>query len=158
SGPSSHTGRRAAEAARAPGRQGDRPDTYRGAIIASFADVEKALNSIRGLAQQRYWHEEDLKPAQPAFRIAQSRYPEGAEDLLAVLETQRTLYPAQDVSVQLRLARVQARIALYKALGGGWQVRCAGFRHALPQTCALPPSTPTSRPAMHRLSSHARDS
>ncbi|RMW03894.1 TolC family protein, partial [Pseudomonas coronafaciens] len=61
--------------------------------------------------------------AQAAFRIAQSRYEAGAEGLLTVLETQRTLYLAQDASVQLRLARLQASIALYKALGGGWQVR-----------------------------------
>jgi len=37
------------------------------------------------------------------------------------LETQRTLYAAQDQHAQLRLSRVQASIALYKALGGGWQ-------------------------------------
>jgi len=44
----------------------------------------------------------------------------GAEDLLTVLETQRTLYAAQDQNVQLRLSRLQSSIALYKALGGGW--------------------------------------
>ena len=44
----------------------------------------------------------------------------GAEDLLTVLETQRTLYDAQDQNVLLRLSRLQASIALYKALGGGW--------------------------------------
>lgn len=43
--------------------------------------------------------------------------------LLTVLETQRTLYQAQDRNVQLRVARLQASIALYKALGGGWQVQ-----------------------------------
>ncbi|SFW19498.1 efflux transporter outer membrane subunit [Pseudomonas sp. NFACC10-1] len=122
-GPIFNNGRLAAERDKATARQEELLETYRGAIIDSFADVEKALNSIRGLDQQRYWHEEELKQAQTAFRIAQSRYQEGAEDLLTVLETQRTLYQAQDVSVQLRLARVQASIALYKALGGGWQVR-----------------------------------
>ncbi|MEX5570446.1 efflux transporter outer membrane subunit [Pseudomonas syringae] len=122
-GPIFNNGRLAAERDKATARQEELLETYRGAIINSFADVEKALNSIRGLDQQRYWHEEELKQAQTAFRIAQSRYQEGAEDLLTVLETQRTLYLAQDVSVQLRLARLQASIALYKALGGGWQVR-----------------------------------
>ncbi|PBP31789.1 efflux transporter outer membrane subunit [Pseudomonas syringae] len=122
-GPIFNNGRLAAERDKATARQEELLETYRGAIIDSFADVEKALNSIHGLDQQRYWHEEELKQAQTAFRIAQSRYQEGAEDLLTVLETQRTLYQAQDVSVQLRLARVQASIALYKALGGGWQVR-----------------------------------
>lgn len=122
-GPIFNNGRLAAERDKATARQEELLETYRGAIINSFADVEKALNSIHGLDQQRYWHEEELKQAQTAFRIAQSRYQEGAEDLLTVLETQRTLYLAQDVSVQLRLARLQASIALYKALGGGWQVR-----------------------------------
>ncbi|MDC3743155.1 efflux transporter outer membrane subunit [Pseudomonas syringae pv. syringae] len=122
-GPIFNNGRLAAERDKATARQEELLETYRGAIINSLADVEKALNSIRGLDQQRYWHEEELKQAQSAFRIAQSRYQEGAEDLLTVLETQRTLYLAQDVSVQLRLARLQASIALYKALGGGWQVR-----------------------------------
>ncbi|QQQ52475.1 efflux transporter outer membrane subunit [Pseudomonas syringae] len=121
-GPIFNNGRLAAERDKATARQEELLETYRGAIINSFADVEKALNSIHGLDQQRYWHEEELKQAQTAFRIAQSRYQEGAEDLLTVLETQRTLYQAQDVSVQLRLARLQASIALYKALGGGWQV------------------------------------
>ncbi|PBP94238.1 efflux transporter outer membrane subunit [Pseudomonas congelans] len=122
-GPIFNNGRLAAERDKATARKEELLETYRGAIINSFADVEKALNSIRGLDQQRYWHEEELKQAQTAFRIAQSRYQEGAEDLLTVLETQRTLYQAQDISVQLRLARLQASIALYKALGGGWQVR-----------------------------------
>ncbi|WP_259643297.1 efflux transporter outer membrane subunit, partial [Pseudomonas syringae] len=121
-GPIFNNGRLAAERDKATARQEELLETYRGAIINSFADVEKALNSIGGLDQQRYWHEEELKQAQTAFRIAQSRYQEGAEDLLTVLETQRTLYLAQDVSVQLRLARLQASIALYKALGGSWQV------------------------------------
>ncbi|MCV4288638.1 efflux transporter outer membrane subunit [Pseudomonas capsici] len=119
-GPIFNNGRLSAERDKATARQEELLETYRGAIINSFADVEKALNSISGLDQQRYWHDEELKQAQTAFRIAQSRYEAGAEDLLTVLETQRTLYQAQDVSVQLRLSRVQASIALYKALGGGW--------------------------------------
>ncbi|YAF61297.1 hypothetical protein DOCECA_14085 [Pseudomonas sp. E102] len=43
--------------------------------------------------------------------------------MLTVLETQRTLFAAQDMNVQLRLARVQASVTLYKALGGGWRVK-----------------------------------
>lgn len=120
-GPIFNNGRLSAEKDRATARQQELLETYRGAIVNGFADVEKALNAINGLDQQRYWHEEELRQAQTAFRIAQSRYEAGAEDLLTVLESQRTLYLAQDVSVQLRLARLQASIALYKALGGGWE-------------------------------------
>lgn len=118
-----NNGRLSAERDKARARQEELLETYRGAIINGFADVEKALNSIRGLDRQRQWQSEELNQAQTAFDIAQSRYQAGAEDLLTVLETQRTLYAAQDQSVQLRLARMQASIALYKALGGGWQAR-----------------------------------
>ena len=116
-----NNGRLGAERDKATARQEELLQTYRGAIINGFADVEKALNSIRGLDDQRQWQSEELSQAQTAFNIAQSRYQAGAEDLLTVLETQRTLYAAQDQNVQLRLSRMQASIALYKALGGGWQ-------------------------------------
>ncbi|EJM22241.1 efflux transporter, outer membrane factor lipoprotein, NodT family [Pseudomonas sp. GM18] len=117
-----NNGRLGAERDKATARQQELLEAYRGAIINAFADVEKALNSIRGLDEQRQWQREELNQAQTAFNIAQSRYQAGAEDLLTVLETQRTLYAAQDSNVQLRLSRLQASIALYKALGGGWQV------------------------------------
>ncbi|WP_322615343.1 efflux transporter outer membrane subunit [Pseudomonas sp. BIC9C] len=117
-----NNGRLGAQRDKATARQEELLQTYRGAIINGFADVEKALNSIRGLDEQRQWQSEELSQAQIAFNIAQSRYQAGAEDLLTVLETQRTLYAAQDLNVQLRLSRMQASIALYKALGGGWQI------------------------------------
>ncbi|MBC8995224.1 efflux transporter outer membrane subunit [Pseudomonas sp. N40(2020)] len=116
-----NNGRLGAERDKATARQQELLENYRGAIINGFADVEKALNSIRRLDEQRLWQNEELSQAQTAFNIAQSRYQAGAEDLLTVLETQRTLYAAQDQNAQLRLSRVQASIALYKALGGGWQ-------------------------------------
>ena len=117
-----NNGRLRAERDKATARQEELLELYRAAIINGFADVEKALNSINGLDQQRQWQSEELQQAQTAFDIAQHRYQAGAGDLLTVLETQRTLYTAQDTNVQLRLARVQASVALYRALGGGWRV------------------------------------
>nr|WP_262411767.1 efflux transporter outer membrane subunit [Pseudomonas sp. Wu6] len=115
-----NNGRLSAERDKARARQDELLQIYRGAIINGFADVEKALSSISRLDQQRQWQAEELQQARTAFQIAESRYQAGAEDLLTVLETQRTLYAAQDLDVQLRLSRLQASIALYKALGGGW--------------------------------------
>ena len=97
-------------------------ETYRSSIIAGFADVEKALNALHGVALQWQWQAQEVEHARTAFDFAQQRYAAGAETLLSVLETQRTLYLAQDQQAQLRLARLQGSVALYKALGGGWQV------------------------------------
>ncbi|WP_339467556.1 efflux transporter outer membrane subunit [Pseudomonas sp. EL_65y_Pfl1_R83] len=122
-GPIFNNGRLSAERDKARARQEELLQTYRGSIINGFADVEKALSRITRLDQQRDWQSEELHQARTAFQIAESRYQAGAEDLLTVLETQRTLYATQDQNVQLRLSRLQASIALYKALGGGWQAQ-----------------------------------
>ncbi|WP_449103674.1 efflux transporter outer membrane subunit [Pseudomonas veronii] len=116
-----NNGRLSAERDKARARQDELLQTYRGAIINGFADVEKALSNITRLDQQRQWQTQELQAAQNALRIAESRYQAGAEDWLSVLDSQRTLYTAQDLNVQLRLSRLQASIALYKALGGGWE-------------------------------------
>lgn len=120
-----NNGRLSAERDKATARQQELLQSYRGSIINAFADVEKALNSISGLDRQRQWQDEELTQAQLAFDIAQQRYSVGADLLLTVLQTQRTLYQAQDLHVQLRMARLQASIALYKVLGGGWSATAA---------------------------------
>ncbi|MNH40890.1 Outer membrane protein OprM precursor [compost metagenome] len=89
--------------------------------MTSFGEVEKALNSIDGLDRQAAWQRDELEQAQRAFDLAENRYRAGAEDLLSVLEAQRTLFDAQNERVQLRRDRLQASVALYKALGGGWR-------------------------------------
>lgn len=95
---------------------------YRAAIVASFTDVEIALNAINGVDAQREAQVEELVQAREALRLAESRYRAGAETLLVLLDAQRTLYAAQDIAVQLKLSRLNASVALYKALGGGWQL------------------------------------
>ncbi len=51
---------------------------------------------------------------------------EGTIDLVTVLNTQQTLFQSQDNLSQVRLARLQAVVALYQALGGGWPARRDG--------------------------------
>jgi multidrug efflux system outer membrane protein len=117
-----NNGRLRASRELAEAEQDELLENYRGSILAGFADVEKALNAIEGVERQRLWQDEEVLQARHAFDLAQQRYGAGAETLLTVLETQRTLYLAQDQQAQLRLARLQGSVALYKALGGGWQV------------------------------------
>src|SRR4030095_3919736 len=50
----------------------------------------------------------------------EQRLREGTVDLVTVLQTQQTLYQADDALVQARLAHVLAIVSLYQALGGGW--------------------------------------
>lgn len=94
---------------------------YRATIVAAFGDVEAALDTVAGLAAQMTAQTDELAQAQRALALAESRYRAGSQTLLTLLDAQRTLYTAQDAAVQLKALRLQAAVALYKALGGGWQ-------------------------------------
>jgi len=94
---------------------------YKAAILSALVDVENALSALDHLQQARALQEENMSQSERAFEGASLRYKAGSGDFLTVLEAQRTLYAARDQYSQYRFARFQAFIALYKALGGGWQ-------------------------------------
>jgi len=93
---------------------------YRQSIVQAFSDVQTALNAVAGVQQQALAQEEELRQARRAMALAEARYRAGAETQLVLLDTQRSLYQAQDLAVQLQQERLRASVALYKALGGGW--------------------------------------
>ncbi|MGB7904178.1 MAG: multidrug transporter, partial [Steroidobacteraceae bacterium] len=61
--------------------------------------------------------------ATEADRLSRARYAAGRDSYLVLLESQRTLYVAQQTLVATRLAEQTNRVTLYKALGGGWLER-----------------------------------
>ncbi len=105
------------------GRQDELLQNYRRAVISAFADVENALNAIRQSALRERIQREVVSSSQRAFDISEERLRSGTVDLVTVLQTQQTLYQAQDGLAQARLAHVQAIVSLYQALGGGWLPR-----------------------------------
>ena len=58
---------------------------------------------------------------QQALEISRQYYRSGLADFLNVLDSERSLYQTQDALVQSQLAASLDVVALYKALGGGWQ-------------------------------------
>ena len=93
---------------------------YRAAIIAALVDVENALGTLEHLNVTREFEQGSLAQSERAFEAARLRYQHGAGDFLTLLESQQSLYVARDQFTQYKLARLQALIALCKALGGGW--------------------------------------
>jgi NodT family efflux transporter outer membrane factor (OMF) lipoprotein len=106
----------------ARGREMELVATYRSTVFNALSDVESSLGQVSSLADQERLNTEQVNAAAEAFRIAELQYREGVADLLAVLQTQQTLFTAQDTLVQVKLARLQSNISLYRALGGGWTV------------------------------------
>lgn len=102
------------------GKQDELLQTYRKAVISGFADVENALDGIRRTAERERLQREVVTSSRRAFDISEQRLREGTVDLVTVLQTQQTLYQAEDVLAQARLDHVNAIVSLYQALGGGW--------------------------------------
>jgi len=102
-------------------RQRELVESYRAAILTALKEVEDALGNAGRDARQEAAQREILAEAQRTLRLAELRYREGADELLTVLDAQRTLFVAQDALAQLRQARLTGAVALYKVLGGGWQ-------------------------------------
>jgi len=114
-------GRLAGERDLAVARREELLGAYRAAIIGAFADAQTALDALAGSDAQASAQVEELLQARRAAELSELRYRAGAETLLVLLDAQRVLYGAQDLDVQLRQGRLQARVALYRALGGGWR-------------------------------------
>ena len=103
-------------------RQTELIATYRKAVFNAYSDVESSIGQVTSFAERERLTAEQERNAAEAYRIAELQYREGVTDLLNVLQTQQTLFNAQDTLVQIRLARLQAGVSLYRALGGGWTV------------------------------------
>lgn len=94
---------------------------YRSTVIGALSEVDKALGNIRSLEERYRLKNTEVDQARSAFALSEIRYRVGVEDLLVLLDTQRTLSNAQNELGLIKLQRLQATVTLYKALGGGWR-------------------------------------
>ena len=115
-------GRRAANVQAATARYAEAAALYRAKARQAVREVEDALLSLAGTASQK----EDASAAATgyaaSFNATQARYQAGSASLPELEDARRITLAAQTTLLQLDLQRTQAWIALYRALGGGWQV------------------------------------
>lgn len=101
-------------------RQEELLQTYRKTVVSAFADVDNALNAIRQTAIRLRLQQAQTEASRRAFDLSDQRLRAGTIDIVTLLNTQLTLFQAEDALAQAQLARFQAVISLYQALGGGW--------------------------------------
>jgi multidrug efflux system outer membrane protein len=93
---------------------------YRKAVISAFADVEKALVALAQFTRQEKLQIDVVTASRKAFDVSETQFRGGTINLLTVLQTEQTLFTAENTLVQVRLSKLLAASSLFQALGGGW--------------------------------------
>lgn len=101
-------------------RQDEALQIYRRSVVSAFADVDNALVALRQTSERLRLQGEVVSASRRAFDLAEQRLRAGTADIITVLNTQLTLFQAEDSLAQVRLSRFLAVVSLYQALGGGW--------------------------------------
>jgi len=94
---------------------------YEQAVLTSLEETENALVDFGRARARQDFLAESVKASQAAADLARSRYDNGASDFLTVLDAERVLLTAQDQLAQTQTTTATALVAVYKALGGGWE-------------------------------------
>jgi NodT family efflux transporter outer membrane factor (OMF) lipoprotein len=101
---------------------------YRETVIQAAREVEDAMAAFVGAEAQKKILQETVTSAKRSNELSMLRYREGFSDYQRVLNSQQSLFNQQIRLVAQRGASVQSLVALYQALGGGWQGQSDGAR------------------------------
>jgi len=96
--------------------------SYEKAVLTAIEDVENALVAYSKEQETRRSLTESAQANQRAVNIANELYSKGLIDFLNVLVSQRALNQSQDDLAQSEQRVSSNLVALFKALGGGWDM------------------------------------
>ena len=95
--------------------------TYQKTVLSAWHDVDNALTAYRAEQIRRDELTHAVADSRHALALAQSRYQQGVADFLTVLDAERSLLAAQTQLADSTTTVSSNLVALYKALGGGWE-------------------------------------
>lgn len=94
---------------------------YRGTVLNALREVEDDLIAYRSDRIERDRVADTQRSAEDTLYLARSLYTHGLSNFIQVLDSERTLISARQQVVQQDVALANDVVALYRALGGGWQ-------------------------------------
>ncbi|PZU13394.1 MAG: transporter [Sphingobium sp.] len=93
--------------------------TYEKSVQAGFREVADAL-ARRGTMSQQLEAQTSLRDAaRSAYTLSEARFRSGVDSFLTTLDSQRTLYTAEQSLLATRLTRATNMVELYRSMGGG---------------------------------------
>ena len=119
-------GRRRADVQLTEAQQAIAVANYEKTLQVAFREIADALVERGTLGEQLAAQQSLTDATRTAYRLSDALFKNGASSYLGVLDAQRAMYAAMQNSITLRLTEQGNRVALYRALGGGWSVGPAG--------------------------------
>jgi outer membrane protein, multidrug efflux system len=96
-------------------------EQYQDVVLRAARELDDAASGFAYTRTQVGILRETVQAARRSLDIATVQYREGLVDFQRVLDSQRTLFSAQESLVASQGGVVQYLIEVYKAMGGGWQ-------------------------------------
>ncbi len=96
-------------------------EQYQLAVLRAAREVDDAAVGFARTREQIALLADAVEAAQRSLDIATLQYREGLTDFQRVIDSQRTFFSQQDLLVTTRGNLTQSLIAIYKAMGGGWE-------------------------------------
>jgi multidrug efflux system outer membrane protein len=93
---------------------------YEQSVLIALEDTESALAQFSASRQRRDLLQQSVDNSGRAVQIARTQYENGLVDLLPVLDAQRVALTTQLELAQSQTELLTSLVALFKALGGGW--------------------------------------
>ncbi len=93
---------------------------YRQAVLTAMQESEDALSTLRILAAESAAQDEAVRAARESERITSNQYEAGTLSYINVTIAQAAALNAEASAINIRSRRLNATVALIKALGGGW--------------------------------------
>ena len=94
---------------------------YHKTVLQAWHDVVNALVAFRSEQERRARLNQQAAHARAALALSRSRYNDGVEAFINVLDAERTLLQAEQQAATSATNAAVDLVALYKALGGGWE-------------------------------------
>jgi NodT family efflux transporter outer membrane factor (OMF) lipoprotein len=96
---------------------------YENTVLRAHQEVEDSMTGFLRKQQEAGFLMDSVKASQRSVDLSMLQYKEGLVDYQRVLDSQRFLTDLQDVWTATRGSAIINLVAMYKALGGGWQIR-----------------------------------
>ena len=115
--------------------------TYQQTVLNANQEVENGLVTFLRAQRRTNLQAASVEDAEKAVKIVLAQYEAGTIDFTRVTQLEQFLVQQQDVLTQARGEIATGLIQVYRALGGGWQIRLTGC-----ELTPLPPPVQTVPP------------